>query len=186
MFRRRPYEQQGRSLYSAVVAQARRPEFYADLGVPDTLDGRFDMIVLHAFLVMDRLKGLGEEAEGAARALVEALFDDMDASLRELGVADLGVGRRVKQMMDGLYGRFDAYRAGLAADDGGRALRVALDNNLFGTVEVAPERIGAMAAYVRREARSLAGLPAGPLAAGTVAFGPPPAAPEVAASASPA
>jgi cytochrome b pre-mRNA-processing protein 3 len=177
MFRRRPYEQQGRSLYSAVVAQARHREFYADLGIPDTMDGRFDMIVLHAFLVMERLKGQGEEAEGVARALVEALFDDMDASLRELGVADLGVGRRVKQMMDGLYGRFDAYRAAVAADDGGHALRVALDNNLFGTVETSPARLEAMAGYLRREVLAMSGRPVGALTAGTVGFGPPPAAP---------
>jgi cytochrome b pre-mRNA-processing protein 3 len=176
MFRRRPYEQQGRSLYSAVVTQARRREFYADLGVPDTMDGRFDMIVLHAFLVMERLKGQGEEAEGVARALVEALFDDMDASLRELGVADLGVGRRVKQMMDGLYGRFDAYRAAVAAGDGGHALRVALDNNLFGTVETSPAQLEAMAGYLRREVLAMSGRPVGTLTAGTVEFGPPPAA----------
>lgn len=175
LFRRRPYEQQGRALYSAVVSQARRPEFYADLGVPDTLDGRFDMIVLHVFLVMQRLRGQGEAADGVARALVEALFDDMDANLREMGVADLGVGKRVKQMIDGLYGRLDAYRDGLAADDGGHALRVALDNNLFGTVATRPGQLGAMADYVRREVLALAGQPADALLAGTVAFGPPPA-----------
>ncbi|HEV7369498.1 ubiquinol-cytochrome C chaperone family protein [Arenibaculum sp.] len=175
LFGSRPADRVGGSLFAAVLRQARRPEFYEHGGVPDTLDGRFDMIALHLFLVMRHLKGRGEAAEAAARGLVDALFADLDASLRELGVGDLAVGKRIRAMMDGLYGRFDAYDAGLAEAEGGRKLRVALDNNLFGTVHVPPEALERMAAYVRREADALARMPVEALLAGDVRFGPPPA-----------
>jgi cytochrome b pre-mRNA-processing protein 3 len=174
LFRSRPADRVGEALFAAILHQARRPEFYEYGGVPDTLDGRFDMIALHVFLVMRRLKGQGDRAEAAARGLVEALFADLDASLREMGVGDLAVGKRIRSMMDGLYGRFDAYDAGLAEVPAGRRLRVALDNNLFGTVHVSPEVLERMAAYVRREADALARMPVGPLLAGDLRFGPPP------------
>ncbi|HSK39708.1 MAG TPA: ubiquinol-cytochrome C chaperone family protein [Arenibaculum sp.] len=186
LFRRKPFEHEGRALYAGMVAQARRPEFYEAAGVPDTLDGRFDMIVLHAFLVLHRMKGpdgergakeRGPMAGQVGRAMTEALFADMDASLRELGFSDLAVGKRVKQMIDGFYGRMDAYERGLASEDDGHALRVALDNNLYGTVPTNRAGLDLMAAYVRREAERLGSGPLGPLLAGEVTFGPPPAAP---------
>src|SRR5687767_4178845 len=100
-------------LYAAAVAQARRPEFYASLGVPDTIDGRFELVALHTFLVLRRLKGQGQAAE-AGQALVDLFIQDMDASLRELGAGDLGVGRKVKAMAQAFYGRIAAYDSGLA------------------------------------------------------------------------
>lgn len=174
LFGSKPADRVGEALFAAVLRQARRPEFYERAGVPDTLDGRFDMIALHVFLVMRRLKGQGEAAEAAARGLVEALFADLDASLRELGVGDLAVGKRIRSMMDGLYGRFDAYDAGLAEAPAGRKLGVALDNNLFGTVHASAEALERMAAYVRREADALARAPVAALLAGDIPFGPPP------------
>ncbi|MDP6954163.1 MAG: ubiquinol-cytochrome C chaperone family protein, partial [Alphaproteobacteria bacterium] len=76
------------ALYGALVAQARRPEFYADLGVPDTVDGRFDMIMLHLSLLLRRLRG---DDEALAQAVLDTTFDDMDRNLREMGAGDLGV-----------------------------------------------------------------------------------------------
>ena len=83
------------AVYDAIVASARQPRFYADLGVPDTLDGRFDMIVLHLFLVLDRMKG---EDEKFRQNLTDYFFMDMDRSLREIGVGDLSVGKKVRKM----------------------------------------------------------------------------------------
>lgn len=161
------------ALYGALVAQARRPGFYANAGVPDTVDGRFEMIVLHCFLFLHRLRGEGETAKRLGQQLYDAMFADMDRSLREMGVGDLSVGKHVKRMAQGFHGRIAAYEAGLdAADDG--VLEAALSRNLFGTVSPTPEHKRAMAAYLRREAAFLAAQGSGELIAGKVSFGAPP------------
>lgn len=155
-------------LYHAIVAQSRKSDFYSRLGVPDTLDGRFDMIILHAFLVMRRLGRLGTEGAALSQALFDLLFADMDNSLREIGVGDLSVGKKVKVMAQAFYGRVEAYEAGLKAEDGA-ALRTALARNLYGTVAPSEEGLGLMAAYVKRadavltlqkDAEIMAGKPA--------------------------
>ena len=106
-----------RALYKTAVARARDPVFYARYAVPDSLDGRFDMIALHVFLVLHRLKQEGDPTKALAQILFDTMFADMDESLRELGVGDLSVGRRVKTMAEALYGRIAAYQAALDADD---------------------------------------------------------------------
>lgn len=146
-------------IYAAIVAQARRPEFYTSLHVPDTLDGRFELIALHAYLILNRLKGQGVEAEAVAQAVFDAMFDDMDRNLREMGVGDLGVGRRVKAMAQGFYGRIAAYDRGLALGD--VALGEAIARNLYGTVGAAHGTVGGpeiaiMTAYLRASHASLA------------------------------
>jgi cytochrome b pre-mRNA-processing protein 3 len=163
--RRRDRNESAHALYVALVRQAREPAFYSACGVPDSLDGRFDMIVLHAYLVMRRLKAAGEGGAALAQALFDVMFSDMDQNLRELGVGDLAVGRRVKTMARGFYGRVKAYDEGLgAADDA--ALAAALRRNLYGTAEPAPRHLGAMAGYVRVAAVGLDGQDAGELLAG--------------------
>lgn len=160
-------------LYAAAVAQGRRPEFFLSCGVPDSLDGRFETLSLHVFLLLRRLKREGRpEAERLAQALFDAMFANMDESLREMGVGDLSVGPKVKRMAQALYGRMAAYEAGLTADEG--ALAAALRRNLYGTAEPDAAAVAAVAAYLRREDRNLAGLGAVDLMAGRVAFGPPP------------
>lgn len=139
-------------LHALVVEQARQPAFYTALGVPDTLDGRFELIALHCFLVMRRLK---VEAAGVelARELVEAMFADLDASLREMGAGDLGVGKRIKKMGQGFYGRVAAYDTALPDP---AALELALTRNLYGTVAAPlPAAVGQVAAYVTKCAHSL-------------------------------
>ena len=162
-----------RRLYEAVVAQARQPAFFAGLEVPDTIDGRYEMVALHAHLLLRRLKDGGGGTADLAQALFDVMFADMDASLREMGAGDLGVGRRVKQMATGFYGRVAAYDAGLAA--GGDVLAQALRRNLFGTVTPSAAAVAAMADYATRTAALLAGQPLERLAGGMVAFGPAPA-----------
>jgi cytochrome b pre-mRNA-processing protein 3 len=161
-----------RMLYDRIVDQARRPEFYKTWGVPDTVDGRFEMIALHAFLVLHRLKRGGEGAADLAQALFDVLFVDMDVSLRELGVGDLGVGRRVKAMAQGLYGRMAAYEAGL--EQGPATLAAALKRNLYGTVEPCDLELRAMAVYLSREATGLQAQDLDSLIAGRLDFGTPP------------
>jgi cytochrome b pre-mRNA-processing protein 3 len=117
------------TLYLAIVAAARQPEFYAELGVPDTVDGRFDLIVAHLYLVLGRLKSA---APVAAQELTDFFFVDMDRSLREMGVGDLGVAKRVRQMAEAFYGRVQAYDAGFA--QGEAALIEAVQRNIYAGV----------------------------------------------------
>lgn len=174
MFRRTRHESEARALYDAIVAQARRPEFYSALGVPDTLDGRFDLVALHAFLVLHRLKRDHPRSVDLAQGVFDTMFLDMDHSLRELGAGDLGVGRRVKQMAKGLYGRIAAYEAGLAGPDD--ELAAALRRNLYGTVDPDPASVRTIAAYMRRQVAVLGRHSYAELGAGELVFGDPPSA----------
>ena len=168
-FRRSPDGGPAASLYDVVVAQSRRPEFYEKLGVPDTVDGRFDMIAVHAFLLLRRLKSEEKDADDLPQMFFDTMFGDMDRSLREMGAGDLGVGRRVKAMAKSFYGRIAAYERGLAGPEG--VLEDALARNLYGTTYAYPAQISDMADYVRREALGLERQSGGDFRAGRVAFG---------------
>jgi cytochrome b pre-mRNA-processing protein 3 len=117
LFGRKRYERAGFALYTQAVQAARDPYFYAELGVPDTMDGRFDMIGLHVCLLIERLKTEAPPGPALAQAVFDAMFSDMDHTLRELGVGDMSVGRKVKAMWEALHGRSQAYRAALEAND---------------------------------------------------------------------
>ena len=105
---------QAKTLYAAIVAAARQPQFYRDMQVPDTIDGRFDMLVLHLALVIIRLHG---ERDKLRQQLVNQFCVDMDDNVRELGAGDLGVSKKVRRMAEAFQGRYVAYEAaqGLAA-----------------------------------------------------------------------
>lgn len=177
-----------RSLYEAAVVQSREPAFYASLGVPDSLDGRFDMIALHIYLLLRRLKrpadgpdgdvGAGPDAVAVGQALFDVFFADMDQNLREIGVGDMSIGKRVKAMARGLYGRIEAYDEGLAGTgpEGEEVLLDALRRNLYGTCDTPPgdSTLAAMAGYVRGTAVSLDSAAISGLIDGTVAFPQPP------------
>lgn len=170
LFRRRRSDPAAERLYAALVAQARVEAFYRAGRVPDTLDGRFELVALHAFLLLRRLKAAGPAGADLAQALFDRMFVDMDESLREIGVGDLGVGRRVKQMAQAFYGRAGAYEAALETGEAG-ALEAALRRNLYGTVpaeEGLP--LAAMAGYLRQAAAALAAQPVSALSSGMVNF----------------
>jgi cytochrome b pre-mRNA-processing protein 3 len=160
-----------RELYETVVRQARLPSFYADLAVPDTVDGRFELVALHGFLLMRRLKGVPDGGATLGQALFDIMFADMDASLREMGAGDLGVGRRIKTMAKAFLGRIAAYESGL---DGTAPLAPALARNLYGTADVPAETIAAMAEYVAAAAEMLEKAPDSGLLAGRAEFPPVP------------
>ena len=174
LFRQDPDERAVAHLYVRLMDRSREPGFYLNCGVPDTLDGRFDMLVLHAFMVLDRLAGEGEREDALVQALIDRLFADMDVTLREMGVGDLSVGKKVKRMAEAFYGRSRAYREGLASPDAG-ALEEALRRNLYRTEAGTPEQVAAMADYIRRECAQLAERPVDELLAdGGLQFGPAP------------
>jgi len=155
-------------LYGAIVTQARQPEFYAKFGIPDTPSGRYEMVVLHLFLVLRRLQAEASSTGTLARALIETFVADMDDSLRELGTGDVAVGKKVRRAAAGFYERSKDYIDALAVTDAeelGRALarHVACASG--------PElHHGALAAYVRAAAGRLARQDCGRLLAGEVEF----------------
>ena len=172
-FRRDPDEADAGRPYAAIVAQARHPAFYAVCGVPDSIDGRFELIALHAFLYLHRLKREQPQAGPLGQRFVNTMFTDFDRSLREMGTGDLSVGREVKRMAQAFYGRIDAYERGLAED--GAALNAALGRNVFGTAPTAPANLDIMADYLRRKVALLDAQPTAAVLAGEVRFGCPPA-----------
>jgi cytochrome b pre-mRNA-processing protein 3 len=170
-FRRNPIRDAAEHAYALIVEQSRRPEFFTTLGVPDTLDGRFELICLHAFLYLHRLKSEGAAAATLGQSFFDCMFADFDRSLREIGTGDLSVGRQVKRMAEAFYGRIRAYEEGLADDDA--ALRAALGRNTYGTAAATDEQLARLASYLRREVANLADQSAGMLLAGTMTFGAP-------------
>jgi cytochrome b pre-mRNA-processing protein 3 len=167
--RRGQRERTGFALYGAAVAAARDPFLYASLGVADTLDGRFDMVCLHAVLLVRRLQHEPEPGPSLAQAVFDAMFSDMDVTLREMGVGDLSVGRRVRAMWEAFNGRAHAYDAALSAADP-LALEAALVRNVWrGTTP--PEGCAAkLARLVRGRAADLDGQTFTALSAGQVRF----------------
>jgi cytochrome b pre-mRNA-processing protein 3 len=172
LFRAKPIQQAAELAYQRVVEQARQPGFYLAGGVPDTVDGRFELICLHAFIYLDRLRTERSEPAALGQCFFDAMFADFDRSLREMGTGDLSVGREVRRMAEAFYGRISAYRRGLA--DGDAALQAALARNLFGTARATPAQLLAMAEYLRREAVRFEHEPGAELLAGRLSFGPPP------------
>lgn len=145
---RSPMRRTIEAIYGAIVAQARLPAFYRDFEAPDSVDGRFDMVVLHLWLVMRHFRQQG--AVQTTQALIDRFCTDMDHNLRELGVGDLTVPKRMVKFGEALYGRAQAYDEALESD--GDALAQALDRNIYnGRNAAAAVRL---AHYVRRCAES--------------------------------
>ena len=157
------------ALYGAVVAQARCPRFYQAYGVADTVLGRFDMIVLHAALLLRRLR----EGDGAMQGLAQGVFDafclDIDHNLREMGISDQGVPRQMRRVGEAFYGRAKAYDAALAQADNA-LLAEALIRNVYAEA-VDPQVAAAwLAAYVRRVVDALQTQDLAAIARGEVWF----------------
>lgn len=158
-------------LYTTIVERSRAPVFYADLGVPDAVIGRFEMIALHAFLVFRRLSTAGAEGRALSQHTHDLMFADMDRSLRELGIGDMGISKRVKSLARNLYGRIEAYSDGLSENED--VLVEALRRNVYATAEeaIADAQVVTLARYLTREATALADQTDAALLAGRVAFG---------------
>ena len=158
MFRRKkPEDAFAAALYARTAEHARAPELFEACGIPDTLDGRFDALALHAALTIDRLRR-EPDGEALAQAFFDTMFRHLDLTLREIGVQDLGVGRRIKIMAEGLHGRALAYRAALAG--GPPSLGDVLRRNAYGGRPPADDQaVARLEAHVRRYAERLAATP---------------------------
>jgi cytochrome b pre-mRNA-processing protein 3 len=170
--RRRATDDAARALYDAVVERARNPVFYTALGVPDTLDGRFDLVLLHAILVMRRLTAESDAmARDVSQALYDTMFADMDESLREIGVGDLSIGKKVRVMTEAMRGRSQAYATSLDDADHAGLVEV-VRRNIYGTATATPQQIARLAAYIQAAAAALAGQGGAEIVAGQADFGP--------------
>lgn len=152
-------------LYGAIVAQARQPAFYADHGVPDSVDGRFDLIVLHLVLLLRRLRR--ESAETLGQQVFDRFCRDMEDNLREMGVSDLAVPKRMRTIGEAFYGRAASYDAALDASDP-TPLVAALARNIYGVAE-APGALR-MAEYVSSAESALAAQSVAEIATGRLVF----------------
>lgn len=169
-FGQRPNRDVTDALYGAIVASARQPVFYAQWDVLDTPLGRFEMLSTHVFLFLERARGGSEALRQLAQDVTDEFFKDVDHSLRELGIGDMGVPKRMKKLARMFYGRAESYRAALAAGDDG-ALAAALARNIRPDDAAWPHG-GEMAAYVKRSLADLARQDEQDLLAGRIAFTP--------------
>jgi cytochrome b pre-mRNA-processing protein 3 len=168
LFTNHAQERAAFALYGTAVAAARQPYFYAELAVPDTLDGRFDLVGIHVFLVIRRLRREAERQAGVvAQALFDAMFSDMDINLREIGVGDMVIGKRVRAMWEAFHGRCGAYESALQHQDDAD-LAAALARNVW-RADADPNAV-ALARIIRAQDAALARQPAAALVGGAVRF----------------
>ncbi len=171
--RRRERRQSAQALFHAVVAQARQPVFYARLGIPDTLEGRFEVLALHMFLVLERLRAEGADGRVMAQELVDAFVGDMDTTLRELGVGDLSIPKKVRRMTAAFYDRLGDYGSALPEPDP-EALAAVVETYVYAQGDPGPA--ARVATYMRTaaerlRARSLRNLADGDLGLDRIDFG---------------
>ena len=154
-------------LYRAIIGRAREKSFYIDWHVPDTFDGRFDLLALHAFLIFEALRGQPGEADEIGRRLADTIFSGFDQALRELGVSDFGMSRRVRKLADAFYGRVHHY--GLAHSR--PALASAVQRNLYRGDTERGREADLLASYIM-DARARLHADIGAVLAGNPDFGP--------------
>ena len=163
--RRSPAEEAGRRLYAAAVAQARSPAFYTDLHVPDTPEGRFELYALHVALLLRRLRAEGAGTAAVSQSLFDGFVRGLDDALRNMGVGDVGVAKRMKKLGQSLYGRLEGYEAAFAALPEERPLEELIGRTIYAEGAGQPP---VMAAYAVSVEQGLANQPLDRLASGAV------------------
>lgn len=171
LFGRNGNEEAVQSVYQTIVDQARKPGFYRAAAVPDTASGRYAMVALHGFLVMDRL-GREDGARDFSQALFDTMFVDMDRNLREMGVGDLSVGKKVKGLAQYFYAMAAAFREGMKT--GGDALAMALRQYVYQDRDPGGSETAVLGDYVRTNVRVLAEQGTAAILSGRIVFSPPP------------
>lgn len=154
LLRSRPATVDGNALYALAVSQARSPGFYTRLGVDDRIDARFELYTLHVLLLVLRLRDDGDRGGEAGQILFDTYVSALDNTLRELGVGDVSVGKKMRKLGESLYGRMTAYEAPLRAGDEA-ALAAGLARNVYGHDD--PTAAAALARYAMASRANLAG-----------------------------
>jgi cytochrome b pre-mRNA-processing protein 3 len=164
LFRPRPAREAGRALYTRAVEQSRTPALYADLGAPDTAEGRFEIYSLHVVMLLDRLRGQGGEATEVSQSLFDTYVKSLDHALREMGVGDLSVGRKMRKLGEAFYGRCKSYDTAFAALPDAGPLEALLTRTVYADADSAP--LPRLSAYVTAQRHALAAQPLEALLAG--------------------
>jgi len=159
LFGQKTTHRHAHALYGAVVARARNADFYAKYGVPDTFDGRFEMLVVHIYLLASRLKGEDKQARAVSQAVFDLFLADMDSALREAAVGDVTVPKRIAKMTRVFYGRVGAFDEAFASDDPKKNLAGVIERNLFAD-QNSDGREHHLASYMVSEAEKLAAMTA--------------------------
>lgn len=170
LFKPRPAQLTGRALYARVVEQARSPDLYGRLGAPDTVEGRFEIYSLHVVLLLERLRGQGQVATEVSQALFDAYVNSLDDALREMGVGDLSVGKKMRKLGEAFYGRGKNYQAALDALPDRGPLEAVLARTVYAGAEAAP--VAGLADYVLAQREALAANPIERLCEGQVDWRP--------------
>ena len=170
LFKPRAAQAAGRTLYSQTVTQSRTPGLYADLGAPDTVEGRFELYSLHVYLLLERLKGQGDQAGETAQALFDTYLSALDHSLREMGVGDTSVGKKMRKLGEAFYGRVGSLEDALSALPDTADLTAMLERTVYEAADAtkAPQ----LAAYVLKQRDALHAQPLERLCAGEVEWAP--------------
>ena len=153
------------AIYGMIVTQAREPLFYRDFAVPDTVNGRFDLLLLHLWLMLRRLKSV-DDGTALSQGLFDHFCNDMDDNLRELGVSDLKVPKRMQAFGEAFYGRTAAYD--MALTGGREALAQAISKNILNGESIEQARL--LAAYTEAAMATLDGLDRAALVGGSARF----------------
>ena len=163
LFKSRPSRATAETLYALAADQARTPAFYTRLGVADRIDARFELYTLHVLLLVLRLRHEGDQGAETAQALFDTYVSSLDDTLRELGVGDMAVAKKMRKLGEALYGRMQAYEAAIVEADEA-ALSAALARNVYESED--PAAGAALARYALDSRARLADQPAATLAAG--------------------
>ncbi len=168
-FRPRTAQNAGRKLYAGVVAQARTPSLYVDLAAPDTVEGRFELYTAHVYLLLDRLKGQGPRAAETSQVLFDTYLSALDDALREMGVGDVSVGKKMRKLGEAFYGRVKSYETAFQALPDNAPLEALLVRTVYadGPADHAPD----LATYMLARRATLAGQPLERILEGDVDWG---------------
>ena len=169
LFRPRPARLTGRALYASCVEQARSPALYTAFGAPDTPTGRFEVYTLHIVALLDRLGGHGPQAAETAQALFDTYVKALDHALRELGVGDLSVGKKMRKLGEAFFGRAKSYQAAYKALPDRTELEALIARTVYvggGEASKASE----LAAYAAAQREYLEGQPLDEILAGRISW----------------
>ena len=173
LFRPRPALAAGRALYARAVAQSRDPALYSEFAVPDTVEGRFEVYSLHVVLLLDRLRGEGAAAGEVSQALFDTYVKGLDEALREMGVGDLSVGRKMRKLGEAFYGRGKSYDTAFVALPDAEPLRALVARTVYAEADADADPAPRLVDYVLAQRTRLAAQPADRLLAGEVEWATP-------------
>ena len=146
-FHSKNFDEETKFIYDQIISQSRSEEIYSKFGINDTLEGRFDFIILHYSIILIKINSFGKEGEDIAQRLFDFFMEDIDKNLREIGVSDIKIGKEVKKMSSAVIGRYNAYNSAIISQDNEK-LKDALKNNIYRSSEINIKKIDKLIKYI--------------------------------------